>query len=412
MPKDHRLQIASYLFKFDIVTGTVKFNQYLAQAIAGDYVRDVTDESLSNLNEDELAALPFPRYINVVQKSDTWLILRSRAQGTASSVGKYVRGPTTFPSLEQIKEAWLDKINKKPFQKTHTMLGHMNWGVGYEDPALIHLALEEEVGVAQVGTIRVDLDYILALGKSIYGTSWIRLPRVTKNQHLLISPDGIVGKPVNRGQSSVQTTLFPELYGMLEIKCMSPFYHIETEDHFLQWVDDIESRQWHFPQQIPFVYITQMTLQAISGAHSLKMGPDCTMWFMRWSPHGFSVFKFKFRHLIRMGVLISNLYFSLVQRIKTEGDVEKIYPLQDDEAKVEQMMLDAYEDLMKNVEYKYVKISDYPEFDLYHEITKRFLFKVPEIDPETLQVKLPRNNQSQTATPQPDLSFVSTQCLL
>jgi len=28
------------------------------------------------------------------------------------------------------------------------MAGHMNWGVGYEDPALLHFAKQENVGVA------------------------------------------------------------------------------------------------------------------------------------------------------------------------------------------------------------------------------------------------------------------------
>ena len=390
LPPDHMMQVGSFRFKFDIISSSRAFQAHLATAISQDLVRDVCDDSMSNLSEEQADQIEPKRYINIVQKSPVWLYLRSQAQGTASSVGKYIKGPGQYPSLDQIKDNWRDKINKAPFNKTHTMLGHMNWGVGYEDPALIHLAIEEQVGVVQVGTVRVDLKYILALGRSIFKDQWLVLPQKVEGQHLLISPDGIVGRPEFMDQKTVQTTMYKDLLGMLEIKCMSPFYHVEHKDGYLQWVDDIETRQWTRPQEIPFVYMTQMTLQAISGVQLLKMGPRHTMWFIRWSPNGLSIFTFPFRLLIRMGVLISNLYFSLVQRVLSEDCLEDLYPLQGGERHIEQLMFSAYNDLMDAATYKYVAIEDYPEFETYREVTQHFLFKVPEIDPDTLQVQLPK----------------------
>lgn len=391
IPPKHRMQIGSYEFKFDIITSSKMFQHHLKHVVENDLVRDVTDPSLSEISEDEALKIPRSKYVNIVQKSPTWLYLRAQADGTASSVGKYIKGPTMYPTLEQIKQNWVDKVNKKPFEKTHTMLGHMNWGVGYEDPALIHLAIEEGVGVSQVGTIRVDLSYILKLGKAVFKDRMPPLKLHVDNSHLLISPDGIVGQPEapnsvrEDGVMQPRTDMYSKLLGMLEIKCMSPFYHIETDDHFLQWVDDIETRQWHKPQEIPFVYIVQMTLQAISGVQFYKMNERHWMWFIRWSPHGVSIFKMQFKYLVRMGILVSMLYFSLVQRTKTVEDIDKLYPLTDNESVVEAMMNTAYHDLMKNTRYRYVGIDDYPEFDTYNDCTKYFKFIISEMDSDSLQ---------------------------
>ena len=393
MPDGYMHQIGSYNFKFDIITSSKAFQRHMDYAISHDLVRDVSDDTMSELSEDKILEIPHKRYINVVQKSPTWLYLRAQAQGTASSVGKYLKSPCRYPTLDQIRENWIDKITKKPFQKTHTMLGHMNWGVGYEDPALIHFAREQDVGVIQVGTIRVDLNYILALGKSIYGKKWQVLPKIVEGQHLLISPDGIVGKPEKRyfGQKGIRTEFYEDLLGMLEIKCMSPFYHVETSDNYLVWVDDIESRQWYQPEQVPFVYIVQMTLQAISGAYAYKMTPKHTMWFIRWSPHGVSIFEFSFKNLIRMGVLVCNLYFSLIQRTHTVEDVDRLYPLSGAEAEVESQMNQAYFTLMREAKHRYVNIDDYPEFDIYNLVTQHYKFMVPDMDPELLMLDLPKN---------------------
>lgn len=394
IPNGHRLQIGSQHFKFDIITSSRAFQARLADAISRDLVRDVTDDKYSNLSEQELDQLNEQFYIKVVQKSPSWLKLRARAQGTASSVGKYLMSSCRFPDLAQIKEAWMDKITHAPFNKTHTMLGHMNWGVGYEDPALIHFATELGVGVSQSGTIRIGLDYILALGQQIYKKDWIDLGLQIEGQHLLISPDGIVGKPERTGQNGIQTSQYREVLGMLEIKCISPFYHIETEDGYLEWTIDMESRQWTEPEQIPFVYVSQIALQAISGVHSLNMNANSKMWFIRWSPRGFSLFTFRFGQLIKLGTLVASLYFSLLQRTHSLEDIERLYPLRPAEFQVEKMMNAAYKEVMKNATWRYVPISEYSEFAVYQDVTQYFKFIIPEIDPDSLMIQMPVQNPS------------------
>lgn len=389
MPAGYMNQIGSYNFRFDIITSSKAFRKHLSHIISEDLTRDVTDENLSNLNDEELAKLLTKRYIAVVQKSPSWLKLRSRASGTASSVGKYIKSCCQYPTLDQVKEAWVEKVTHKPFTKTHTMLGHMNWGVGYEDPALIHFAKDHNLGVAQSGTIKVDLKYILALGRTVHKDKWVDLDLTVDGKHLLISPDGIVGKPEYHGQKDIRTDQYKELYGMLEIKCISPFHYMEDDDNYLQWVADMNTRQWRHPGQIPFVYVTQMGLQAISGVHTLKMDGNSTMWFMRWSPIGYSLFTFPFKKLIRFGTLVSALYFSLVQRTHTVEDIDRLYPLTAQEQQVETMMNKAYNDLLESATYKFIEIDDYPEFALYQNITQHFRFIVPEIDPETLQIQMP-----------------------
>jgi len=408
-------QIGSYNFKFDIITSSKNFQKYVKNVIENDLTRDVTDESLSHLSDEEINKLPYTRYLEVVQKSPTWLKLRSRAQGTASSLGKYLKSCCRYPTLEQVKEAWVDKITHKPFAKTHTMLGHMNWGVGYEDPALIHFAQDQNVGVTQSGTIRVDLKYIIALGKKIYADKWVNLPLQVDSNHLLISPDGIIGVPETNKNPQPQTHInnvnYKELLGMLEIKCISPFHYMEDDENYLLWVDDMNKRQWRNAGEIPFVYMVQMGLQAISGVHSLKLTGSSTMWFIRWSPIGYSLFTFPFKLLIRFGVLATVLYFSLVQRTHTVEDIEKLYPLTGKELEVETIMNNAYNDVLDASTYKFIEIDDYPEFQVYREITQYFRFIVPEIDPDTLMVQMPtkaKNTNPKTTINHHDLA---DQCL-
>ena len=180
----------------------------------------------------------------------------------------------------------------------------MRWGVGYEDPALIHFAVQNMLAVTQVGTIQLPLSYILQLHT---GTP----PHIElHNPHLLISPDGMVHKP--------GTTQY---IGMLEIKCISPFHHIPFPDNTLGWVEDMQSRQWHHPAQIPFVYMVQMGLQAISGLYRFHMTPQDTMWFIRWSPHGFSQFHVTFDKLIPFGIIAAIIYFKLLQQYKEHHQV-------------------------------------------------------------------------------------------
>lgn len=394
VPDDHMLQIASNVFKFDIITSTRAYKQRLHDAIQKDMVRDLTDESLSDLSDEEIKVLPPLRYINVAQKSPTWLKLRSAADGTASSVGKYIKSCCRFPSLDQILEDWRAKMSHAPFVKTHTMLGHMNWGVGYEDPALVHFSTDHDVGVIQSGTLKVDLKYILKLGKSVHGDTWVNPDFVITTQHLLVSPDGLVGVPEHTDLKKMSSEPYKRLLGMLEIKCISPFHHVEDSQNYLQWVNDMNTRQWRYPEEIPFVYVTQMGLQAISGVQHLQMKSSSTMWFVRWSPLGYSVFTFSFKHLIRFGTLAATLYFSMLERTRTVEDVEKLYPLNHIETIIENSMNVAYKELLKHSTYKFIEIQDYPEFDVYQDVTKYFKFIVQ--DPDEIKARVDTSKQLQT----------------
>lgn len=382
IPDGHGYQVGSFDFKFNIITNSPTFRSHVAYSIENDLFRDICDDSLSNLTQEEIELLPRELYPNVVQKSATWLTLRNMAQGTASSAGKYIDGPTTYPSRENIRESWADKINEKPFSKTHTMLGHMNWGVGYEDPALVHFAIHQGVSVAAVGTVRLDLSEIIDLGKTYFKqdlTGILNVPGV----HLLISPDGLVGKPEQSSTLCLnpKTTLHSELIGMLEIKCISPFHHVEIEEEFLEWVDNMDTRQWYNSYDIPFVYIMQIGLQAIAGVTAYNMTDDHTMWFVRWSPHGFSKFTINFGPLIRLGISGALLYLSLVQRTNSLDDILNLFPYTEkNELIYYKMLCIAYDEIMQNMKHEYVTITDYPEFDVYRQCTEYFRFKVGEID--------------------------------
>ena len=401
IPKGCRLQIGSYEFMFNIITSSKNFQCLLLFCIKKDLVRDLGDESLSFLNDEELKKLQPIRYIYIIQKSPTWFTLRSLAQGSASTVGKFIKGPKQYPLASQIEHYWEDKLNNVPFNKTHTMTGHMNWGVGYEDPALLHFAKEENVCVSQVGTIRVNLSFIIKLAKIVHGTSLPDLNYLyTKGQHLLVSPDGLVSEPEKKpleDQSTVYQTVPKKLLGMLEIKCISPFHHVESNDSFLQWVDDMETRQWFIPNEIPFVYIIQMTMQAISGVNYFKMNSSHTMWFIRWSPRGVSIFKLPFKYLIRLGTVAALFYFSLIQRITKTAQIPGMFnKLTKQEQRLSSLVNEMYKSLMNKTTHKYVKIDDYPEFDIYQKCTEHFKFKVPDIDPDILQTPMPKKDTAKT----------------
>lgn len=365
-------------FNFNIIYDTEAHKNNMLRAETEDYIRDICDPSLSNLTDDEIDKLDENKYINVVQKSDTWLNLRARSCGTASKVGIYIFNRyVKFARICDVKKAWYEKLKNDPFKKTHVVSGHMNWGVTYENTALIHLAFEENVGVTQVGSIKVTLDDILELGKYIYKEKWIDLKLCTKDKYLLVSPDGIVGR---REPICKSTEQYSKLIGMLEIKCISPFYHLETDEGLLRWVIDgnFNKRQWNSPEEIPYVYVIQQALQAISGVTFYRMKKTDTMWFIRWSPLNMSVFTFKFGDLIELGTCYSNLYFSLYNRTHTAEDVEKLYPLSADEAIVEKQIEDAYLKLMKNCTYKKVSFDCYPEFMDYYNSTKNNKFYTSE----------------------------------
>lgn len=373
-------------FKFNIITSTKKFKKLKDFAIKNDLVRDLCRPEYNELDGDTLTP---DQYIHIVQKSDLWLKLRAQADSTASSLGKKIPGPHRFPTQKNIEECWFDDVTKKPFEKTHTMRGHMSWGVGYEDPALLHFAKYTGLGVMQVGCVRVDFGFIKGLiGEYCPDISLSDIQDIPDQSYLLISPDGIVGVPdyARRGQDGIGTEAYRHIVGMLEIKCISPFHHIETSDGFLTWVASMEQRQWYDVDQVPFVYVVQMGLQALSGRLFYNMNDNHQMWFIRWSPDGFSLFQFEFLDLTRLGIVASLLYMCLKKRTKTEIDVSNVFPLTERESALYNELLKIYRQLRANSVHHHQEIDDYPEFNLYREITSESKFVVPEIDPETLQV--------------------------
>jgi hypothetical protein len=376
-PPGFRQQVAPETFMFDIITESPSFKRYKKFAEKHGLVRDVCHlaamSDLDKINEET--------YLNVVQKSPLWLHLRNIAAGTASSVGKCIKGPPCFPTIEQISEAWREKINHAPFVAEHTTRGHMQWGVGYEDPALIHFACANMLSVAQVGTVRLPMSYIMETAKQYLSEEDFKVVQQARgllpmdvDEHFLVSPDGVVGEPDEAGTFK-EEDLPRKLVGMLEIKCISPFHHVETADGWLTWVDDMEKRQWHRPKEIPYVYLTQICMQSISGLMRLGMDGESTMWFMRWSPIGFSEFKIKFEPLIRMGVVSTLLFLMLKHRIKSEADLPLTYA--DYEMPVVRLLHKYYSVIMTNMEHRYFNHAGlYPEFRVYQKLTEFFKFKV------------------------------------
>ena len=368
----------SLLFNLDIISNTDKYKINNELAIKKDYIRDICDEKYSILTKEEIDNLDIEKYINVVQKSDTWLELRARSCGTASNIGKYVYNKyAQYANISEVQNAWRDKLNNKGFEKNHTTDGHMSWGVKYETLALIHLGIEENIGISQVGSIKVELKDILNFGKQLYKDKWIDLNLQTENKYILVSPDGIVGTPEEYNINNY-VNQYKNLKGMLEIKCISPFYHLATTNNKLTWCHDLNKRQWYKADKIPYVYIVQQALQAISGVFKYDMKSNYKMWFIRWSPVGFSIFKFKFIDLVKLGVLVSNLYFSFYEKLKSNEDILKLYPLYGKELDLEKMIEKQYLYLLENNEYKYVEITDYPEFNKYYKETKNETFIINE----------------------------------
>jgi len=370
---DWSMQLSSSKFWFGVITESNTFRKYRNFAIKQDLVRDICSDEIT----DKKGNIPLDDYLYVIQKSEKWLKLRAEAQATASSIGKFIKGPTMYPTMTDVSDHWMEKIHKVPFKTTHTMRGHMKWGVGYEDPALIHFAVENMLCVTQVGTIHVPLKFIYSLAKE-YVTEWEKvLPYVDmsfdESYHLLISPDGVVGVP--DPEAADDKILSENLLGMLEIKCISPFHHMEDTDDKLVWVDDMETRQWMHPREIPMGYIIQICLQAISGYWRLDMNGEHTMWFMRFSPKGFSQFEIKFKDLISVGILSTALYFSLHKRILLESDLPLVYTK--GESIIANALSKEYKKLVDKMTHKYVSLENlYPEFYVYRKCTERHKFEV------------------------------------
>jgi hypothetical protein len=373
-PPGFRWQLSKESFDFDIITSAQGFKRYQTHARNKGLVRDVCDQSLNDLPIDKV---PIPDFLNIEQKSPTWFRFRAAADGTASSLGKKIKGSTMYPTIEQVSESWHDALSEKPFEITHTMAGHMKWGVGYEDPALIHFAVSNRLSVAQVGTIHLPLSYILNTAESEFKGDSLMEKRAAHlrasfpdSAHLLVSPDGVVGRPDSGKYGELPT----ELLGMLEIKCISPFHHMEEEDGLLSWVDDMEKRQWFHPGQIPYVYVVQICLQAIAGIYRLNMTEDSTMWFIRWSPKGYSEFKISYGPLVRMGCIASMLYFNLKHRL-TLDQLPLVYT--EEENQLANLLHRCYTEVKEQMEHRYIDHSRlYPEFDIYQRCTERHHFRV------------------------------------
>lgn len=373
LPPGYCWQISRECFDFDIILKSQGFQQYQKHAIKKGLVRDVCDTGLNDTDPDTISD-----YLYVPQKSPTWLRLRNKADGTASSIGKKIKGSTVYPTIEQVSDSWHDTLSGRPFELTHTMAGHMKWGVGYEDPALIHFAVDNRLSVAQVGTIHLPLSYILDtterhfIKDKIIQNNIEYLRNYDHSCYLLVSPDGIVGEP----DDGPPGALPDRLLGMLEIKCISPFHYME-EQGTLSWVDDMEVRQWFHPGQIPYVYMVQISLQAIAGIHRFpdKMNETTIMWFIRWSPKGFSEFKINYGPLVKMGCVAAMLYFRLKNRLTLEQ-----LPLEytQEEQQLVGVLHHCYSDVCRSMTHRYVDHSRlYPEFDVYRSCTERHHFIVP-----------------------------------
>src|SRR3989344_3597409 len=246
-PSGYGLQISPINFDFEVITNLPIYQQHWEQAIGDDLIRDVTDGKYSEMTPEQFVTTSETSgetSIHVVQKSSLWLELRGRAHGTASSVGKYLLSGERFPTQTQILEQWASKLRKDPFEKTLTTAGHMKWGVTYEDVELLSFVRQKNLCVTQVGTINVSLNYIHGLIPIYFGRRELGLKPSGEAQHLLISPDGVVGHPEPEGTSEMKTVVSRHLTGMLEIKCISPFHHLPSDDGKLVWCTDMDKRQW------------------------------------------------------------------------------------------------------------------------------------------------------------------------
>tara|TARA_Y100000389_G_C17424120_1_gene498505 strand:- start:543 stop:1676 length:1134 start_codon:yes stop_codon:yes gene_type:complete len=361
----------NFKFHFDIISNTHYYKDHFNRCKQKDYVRDVCNNKLTRTKSRD-------EYINVVQKSSLWLKLRVASHGTASSLGKYIPG-SKWSTPDTLNQEWNEKLQKKPFEKTQTMEAHMSWGNEYEDLALLCFAEQYKLCVTQVGTIRVDFEDI----HDNYTLYFPELPELVSNEigiqenyHLLISPDGIVGK---RDKKNINyTKMSKNLTGMLEIKCMSPFHHEENFRGNLVWAENMENRQWYNTEDIPYVYLIQMCLQALSGVIELNMNFNDTMYFERWSPKGFSVFKLPFYNIFKIGTLANELYFSILHRSKKENFVA--YPLTSNEELVSQKIQDEITVLFSKIIHNYHSIETvhlyYNIFQNYYQETQHKEFNM------------------------------------
>jgi len=355
-------------FNYKIITSLEIYQEHMQRAISEGMIHDITDHQYSELGIAE--SLPESDYIHIVQKSPSWLALRSRAAGTGSSLGKYLPSRAYYPSRDEIVNTWRQKIEKTEPPKTVTMEAHMAWGVEHENAALLDFTQEKNVSVTKVGVIKVPFGYLSQLLQERLQTSYPFL--VTKDDfhlYLLISPDGIV-----RQKESAQNE---DPIGMLEIKCISPFHHLPSEDGGVTWVKNLEKRQWRTFGQIPFVYVIQIALQALAGRFFYKITDDATMYFTRWSPKGYALFEFPFSTLIDLGLYASMLYLSLLKKVEANPEkLDSLLTLMPEEESIYHKMLETYDQLGRQMVRNYYS-KDYSSFYTYFNQSKHQTFYFP-----------------------------------
>lgn len=348
-------------FNFNVVLDTEYCQRLVEEVKTRRLFSDVC--CFKSMNDLERVLQDEDRFLQVVQKSDLWLHLRATAAGTASSLGKLLKSPCQYPTWYQVGQAWKDKLNKVPFDSKGATAAHMKWGNVYEDIAQFHFSVENEVSVAQVGTIRLPMAFVSKL-------CGFKTSDEMGREFFLVSPDGLVGakKPEN------DATLPQELKGMLEIKCISPFHHCaRSEDGKLMWCEDMERRQWSKAHQIPFGYIAQICMQALAGMYrfSEELSEDSTMWFIRWSPLGFSEFSVPFKELLPLGGVLCLLYLTVKKRVEEHGLTSNSFDYEtEEELQLFDSMCQKYETLVRSMAYRYVSHDKaYPEFYAYQEAT-------------------------------------------
>jgi hypothetical protein len=248
----------------------------------------------------------------------------------------------------------------------------MRWGVNYEEPAAVHFAVNQQLKVTAVGAIHLPIQYIIgrdtpAMGHG--GLPWPSRPDLLSG-HLLISPDGLVSRP-----SSCW------LLGLLEIKWISPFHHVAEPDGRLTWAADMESRQWQLAGQIPLVYLIQLGLQALAAQYYYPtLKDDGQMWFIRWSPAGYSQFSCRLATLIAVGVRATQLYLLLLERLSAQPAVLKdALSYTETERPVLAALEAALEVVSQELDahYSYYEHAGmYPEFWFYQQFTKMHTFAV------------------------------------
>ncbi|MHB1952577.1 MAG: YqaJ viral recombinase family protein [Sulfobacillus sp.] len=370
--------MASKEFDFGVVVDTPQYRHWIKSLIDGGRIHDVTDAKWDNFSAGQV---PEEALICLTQKSPAWLDIRGKAIGTGSSIGKYLPTPSCrrFPKPEQVEEAWQEKLVGGAAPNNQLMSAHTRWGTVHEDAAMGKFIDIKDKPVTKVGIIKVPMKFIWqsseGIGQIGQNTDQIQGEPNT-DQFLLVSPDGIIGKPDDRP------------VGMLEIKCISPFHHLETDGH-LTWVSDLDSRQWHSVDEIPYVYLVQMGLQAVAGTYFCEMTEAETMYFIRWCPYSCSVFSFSFRHLLPFGIAAAKLYSLLYNRMKAPsvslppGSKPTIFPLMQPEIRLQDRLEELYGVLRKEVQFEFHEYDDFPTFDLYRKVTKDFKFRLPEFETES-----------------------------